>query len=95
MLIAKIYQPTKNAMQSGDKVKSWILEYEGIKKDEFIDPVMGWTGSSDPNNQIKLYFVSSEEAVIYSKKNNIPYEVLSNDKKHFTVKHYSENFTTD
>ena len=38
---AKIYIPSKTAMQSGrGKQKKWILEF--ITKDTKINPLMGW-----------------------------------------------------
>ena len=43
---AKIYIPTKTAMQSGrGKIKDWVLEFE--TKDPSINPLMGWETSTD------------------------------------------------
>ena len=61
---AKIYQPTKSAMQSGmGNVKKWLLEYESHKNDRFIENIMGWTASKDMTQEIKLSFASKEEAI--------------------------------
>ena len=44
---ARIYQPTRNAMQSGQgKTKKWILEFSQSEVRN-IDPLMGWTSSGD------------------------------------------------
>ena len=42
---AKIYIPSKTAMQSGEENKNWILEFE--TKDSKINPLMGWGSSTD------------------------------------------------
>ena len=44
---ARIYQPSRTAMQQGRaKTKHWLLEFEQAKP-RTIDPVMGWTSSAD------------------------------------------------
>ena len=46
MIKAKIYIPTKTAMQSGrGKQKKWILEFE--TRDPQINSLMGWESSDD------------------------------------------------
>src|SRR5689334_14368578 len=43
-----IYKPAKSAMTSGRAgTKQWLLEYEP-QSAPFIEPLMGWTGSTDP-----------------------------------------------
>ena len=43
---AKIYIPTKNAMQSGlANTNKWIIEFK--TKDSGVDPLMGWESSTD------------------------------------------------
>ena len=71
---AKIYIPTKTAMQSGrGKIKDWILEFE--TKDPSINPLMGWETSSDTLEEIILKFPTKEKAIEYAKKNNIDNDV--------------------
>ena len=73
---AKIYIPTKTAMQSGrGKQKKWLLEFE--TRDAKAGPLMGWDASDDTLNQVKLEFNSKENAIEYAKSNNIEYK-LSN-----------------
>jgi hypothetical protein len=92
---ARIYQPAKNAMQSG-KARShgWLLEYEpeSAKKP---DPLMGWTSSRDMRQQVSLEFDSQEEAVAYADKNGIPYQVFEPHKPAAKAKSYSDNFRVD
>ena len=57
---ARIYKPAKNAMQSGKaRTKQWVLEYEP-ESPRTIDPLMGWTSSSDTQSQVRLRFESRE-----------------------------------
>ena len=47
MTKARIYQPAKNAMQSGmGKTKDWILEYIP-ETPYFSDALVGWEGMRD------------------------------------------------
>ena len=60
---ARIYQPSRNAMQSGQgKTKRWVLEFSQSEVRN-IDPLMGWTGSGDTNSQVKLFFETKDEAI--------------------------------
>ncbi len=91
---AKIYIPTKTAMQSGrGKLKKWVLEFE--TKDTSINPLMGWETSSDTLDEIMLKFTSKDKAIEYAKKNNILYKVVEPKKKEFVIKSYSDNFLKD
>ena len=88
---AKIYIPTKTAMQSGRcKLKSWVLEF--ITKDTSINPLMGWEISTDTLEEVILKFPSKEKAIEYAKKNNISYKVIEPKKKEFVIKSYADNF---
>jgi len=92
-MTARIYSPTKNAMQSGMKnTRRWILEYTA-RKDKKLDPLMGWTGASDVCGQIRLKFASKEEAVSYAKHNNIAYEVIPPNARKMNIKSYADVFS--
>ena len=91
---ARIYQPSKSAMTSGQgNAKSWMLEYapEEARK---IEPLMGWTGSGDMRGQVKLKFSSREAAVEYAEKHGIPYTVEEPKKRRPNVRPmgYAGNF---
>lgn len=63
---ARIYQPARNAMQSGTgKAKGWVLVFESREARD-IDPLMGWTSSADTQNQVVLQFDSREAALDYA-----------------------------
>ena len=64
---AKIYKPSKTAMQSGmKKFEKWIIEF--ITKDPGKNPLMGWESSTDTYSEIKLEFKSKDLAIEYAKK---------------------------
>ncbi len=89
---AKIYKPSKTAMQSGlKKFDKWIIEY--ITDDPGINPLMGWESSTDTYGELKLEFSTKELAIEYAKKNNIDFEVIEENNRKITLKSYADNFT--
>lgn len=94
-MVARIFRPAKTAMQSGKaKTNKWILQYEP-EVARTIDPLMGYTSTSDAKSQIKLVFNSQEEAVSYAKRNKIPFRISqANDRKIFRAS-YPDNFKFD
>ena len=88
---AKIYKPSKTAMQSGlKKFDKWIIEF--ITEDPGRNPLMGWESSSDTYSELKLQFKSKDLAVEYAKKNNINFEIIEPKKRKITKKSYADNF---
>lgn len=91
---AKIYKPTKTAMQSGSRnTKNWILEFDTQRTD--TSPLMGWVSSSDTMSEVKLEFSTKEQALSYAKKNNIDYYVVEPQKPKVIKKSYTDNFLKD
>ena len=83
---AKIYIPTKTAMQSGrGNIKKWILEFE--VRDPTVEPLMGWESSDDTLSEVKLEFFTKEQALDYAKKNNIEYKLIEIKKKILLLNH--------
>ena len=88
---AKIYKPSKTAMQSGlKKFDKWILEY--ITNDPTINPLMGWESSDDTLSELKIEFANKDLAVEYAKKNKIEFELIEPQKRKVNKKSYSDNF---
>jgi len=88
---AKIYKPSKTAMQSGlKKFEKWIIEF--ITDNPGTNPLMGWESSSDTYSELNLEFKSKDLAIQYAKKNNISYEVIEPKKRKLTKKSYADNF---
>jgi len=88
---AKIYIPTKTAMQSGrGKLKKWVLEFD--IKDPSINPLMGWETSTDTLEEVILKFPTKEKAIEYAIKNKISYTIIEPKRKEFVIKSYADNF---
>ena len=88
---AKIYKPTKTAMQSGlGKNDKWIIEY--ITKNPGINPLMGWESSTDTLSELKLEFSTKKSAVDYAKRNKIIFEIIEPKQRKIFKKSYSDNF---
>ena len=89
---AKIYKPSKTAMQSGiKKFDKWIIEF--ITEKPGINPLMGWESSTDTNSEVKLEFSSKELAIEYAKKNKINFELIEPKIRKIIKKSYADNFT--
>ena len=94
---ARIYQPARNAMQSGTaKTRHWILDFAPNESRQ-VDPLMGWTGSGDTQAQVRLRFDTREEAEAYARANGIEAAVAEPHKRKPNVRPrgYGENFATD
>ena len=90
MKTAKIYIPTKTAMQSGKSKNSWVLEYPNISTSK--DYLMNWTSSENTTKQVKIYFKTKEEAIRYAKLNKIKYTLIEPKKSKLIIKSYADNF---
>ena len=89
---AKIYKPSKTAMQSGlKKFDKWIIEF--LTEDPGKNPLMGWESSSDTYSELNLEFKSKDLAIEYAKKNRISFELVEPQKRKITKKSYADNFT--
>ena len=94
---ARIYQPARTAMSSGTaKTRTWVLEYLAASERE-VDPLMGWTSSSDMRSQVRLTFATKEAALDYARDNGIDAVVHDPHKRGANVRAggYGENFATD
>ncbi|MGE3147196.1 MAG: ETC complex I subunit [Pseudorhodoplanes sp.] len=91
-MVARIYKPARTAMQSGDaKTRRWVLDYEP-EAARAVEPLMGWTSSTDMNSQVRLTFASKEEAVAYCERHGIAYRVAEpKDCTRRTIA-YADNF---
>ncbi len=90
-MTARIYQPARNAMQSGQAKDKWLLEY-APETPRVIEPLMGWTSSNDMKSQVKLKFDSKEEAIAYATRNGIAYRVEEPKALTRKILSYSDNF---
>jgi len=93
---ARIYQPAKTAMQSGTaKTQDWVLEFAPASARE-VDPLMGWTSSSDTQSQVKMRFDTKEAAKAYAADNGIDVQVVEPKTRKPNIRPggYGENFAT-
>ncbi len=89
---ARIYQPPKNAMQSGRaRTDGWLLEFVPAEAKK-PDPLMGWAGSGDMNQQVVLSFVSAAEAQAYAAKYGIEARVIATPPRKLKIQTYADNF---
>lgn len=96
-MLARIYQPAKNAMQSGTaKTKNWVLEFAAETSRE-VDPLMGWTSSKDTQAQVRMSFDSKEAALAYAEAHGIDAQVTEPHKRKPIIRQrgYGENFVPD
>jgi hypothetical protein len=93
---ARIFQPAKTAMSSGTaKTKGWVLEFAPDSA-RSVDPLMGWTSSSDTQSQVRLNFDTKDAALDYVRENGIDAQVQDPNKRKVNIRPngYSENFAT-
>ena len=70
--------------------KNWLLEFDTINTG--VNPLMGWESSKDTMSEVKLEFLTKEQAINYAKKNNIDFYVVEPQKRKIIKKSYSDNF---
>jgi hypothetical protein len=89
---ARIYQRPKNAMQSGKaRTGDWILEFDPAEAKQ-PDPLMGWAGSGDMQQQVVLKFATEADAQAYADRYGIEARVHSTPPKRLKIQAYSDNF---
>lgn len=96
-MTARIYRPAKSAMSSGTaKTRDWVLDFPNETGRE-IDPLMGWTSSSDTQAQVRMRFPTKEAALDYAKEHGIDAVVTEPKvrKPNVRPRGYGENFATD
>ena len=90
---ARIYQPARSTMQSGNaRSAKWVLEFEPSEA-KSADPVMGWPGSGDMLSQLKMVFSSKEDAMAYADRNSIEYTVDEPCQRAVKMKAYADKFS--
>ena len=88
---AKIYKPSKTAMQSGTKkYDKWIIEF--VTEKPGTNPLMGWESSTDTYTELILEFNSKDLAIEYAKKNKIDYELIKSNTRKINKRSYADNF---
>lgn len=92
MATARIFQRPKNAMQSGKyRTDRWQLEFEPTEAKK-PDPLTGWAGSGDTQEQVRLTFATLEEAIAYCQREGLDYHVVPTPQKTLKLQSYADNF---
>ena len=95
MALARIYRPSKTAMQSGrGQTRKWLLEYEPATRRD-PDPLMGWSSARDTLNEVHLRFDTLDEAVAFAKKHGLEYTLIEAQTPTPKAKSYADNFRYD
>ncbi len=91
-MAARIYQQAKNAMQSGKaRVGQWVLEFEsGAPRRP--DPLTGWAGGADTQEQVRLGFPTLDAAMAYAARNGIDAHVVPPAAPKLKLQAYADNF---
>ncbi len=91
-MAARIYQQSKNAMQSGKaRVGTWVLQFEsGASRRP--DPLTGWAGGADTQEQVRLTFPTLEAAQAYAAKNGIDAHLVPPAQPKLKLQAYADNF---
>lgn len=91
-MLAKIYRPARNAMQSGAaNSREWMLEFDS-ETPRTVDPLMGWISNADTNTQVRMTFDTREEAIAFAQRQGIPFQVTDRREPKRVIKTYADNF---
>jgi len=96
MSLARIYRPSKSAMQSGRaRTKGWVLDFEPSCAKQ-PDRLMGWVTSEDMMcDEVRLKFSSREDAIRFAERAGLEYEVRDERDRNLKPKSYADNFRPD
>ena len=80
-------------MQSGaGNTHDWVLEPDAASS-VVVDPLMGWSGSTNTTKQVSLSFLTKEEAVRYAQEAGLAYIVVEDAPRSKPRRRsYADNF---
>lgn len=91
-MAARIFQRPKNAMQSGRALTDlWVLEFEPAEAKK-ADPLTGWAGSGDMQQQVSLRFPDLDAAKAYAEKYGIVARIEATPPRRLKIQAYADNF---
>ncbi|KAF9013242.1 ETC complex I subunit conserved region-domain-containing protein [Cyathus striatus] len=90
----RIYQPTRNTMQSGaGKSTRWRIDWDILPGgNRWENPLMGWASSADYMQGTRMGFRSKEDAVHFAEKQGWDYYIQQPHEKRIPPKNYAENY---
>ena len=90
-MAARIYQRYKNAMQSGKaRTDEWVLEFESGRRKR-PDPLTGWSGGAQTQEQVRLTFPSLEAAKAYAERAGVDVHVVPATPPKLKLQSYADN----
>ena len=91
-MAARIFQRSKNAMQSGRaRSQDWVLEFESRLRRR-PDPLTGWSGGAETQEQVRLVFPTLEAAKAYAEREGVDYHVVPAPQPSLKLQSYADNF---
>ncbi len=96
-MTARIYRPARTAMSSGTaKTRRWVLEFVNDTA-RSVDPLMGWTSSTDMQAQVRMNFPTKEAALEYAELHGINAVVQEPKPRKVNIRPggYGDNFATN
>jgi hypothetical protein len=92
MAAARIFQRSRNAMQSGKAHSDeWVLQFESHRP-HVPDPLTGWSGRGDTQSQVTLTFPTLDAAKAYAEREGIAYHLVPPATKKLRLQAYADNF---
>ena len=89
---ARIFQRSKNAMQSGRaRADTWVLEFES-RRPKRPDPLTGWAGGAETVEQLRLAFPTLAAAQAYAARNGIEAHIIPPAEPKLKIQAYADNF---
>jgi len=90
----RIYQPTRNTMQSGGtKGELWRIDFDILQGGgRWENPLMGWASSADYMQGTRIQFKTKEDAIAFAERQGWDYYVTPKAPKRIPPKNYSENY---
>ena len=89
---ARLFQRSKNAMQSGRaRAGEWVLEFESGRRRR-PDPLTGWSGGAETQEQVRLTFPTLEAAQAYAERERIDVHVVPPAEPKLRLQTYADNF---
>lgn len=87
----RIFQPAKNAMQSGtNNIHHWRIDFD--TRERWENPLMGWTSTGDPLSNVQVNFASVSAAIEHCEKMGWKYYIQKPNMAAPKQRSYGSNF---
>ncbi|XP_047343223.1 NADH dehydrogenase [ubiquinone] iron-sulfur protein 4, mitochondrial [Vespa velutina] len=89
--MVRIYQPSKNSMQSGtNNIHYWQIDFD--TRERWENPLIGWTSTGDPLSNVKVDFSSKEAAILHCERMGWKYYIQKPNQVGPKPRSYGSNF---